>query len=182
MRFSDLRFLLALLLPLLTFYGVLRTPELAFFTTLIAWLGIALLDMLLPSHSPEPVAAGTAQGYFSWVLRLYVPLQLALIALGAWAVVQANWLTVLGVGFAVGYITGAQGITFAHELGHSKSKLDRLCAWVLMSSVCYGHFMVEHYRGHHPRAMARACIAFCRARCGAACAAAGSWKPCAFAR
>jgi alkane 1-monooxygenase len=23
---------------------------------------------------------------------------------------------------------------------------------VLMTSVCYGHFMVEHYRGHHPRA------------------------------
>ena len=21
-----------------------------------------------------------------------------------------------------------------------------------MTSVCYGHFMVEHYRGHHPRA------------------------------
>ena len=37
-------------------------------------------------------------------------------------------------------------------MGHSKSKLDRFCAWVLMTSVCYGHFMVEHYRGHHPRA------------------------------
>ncbi|NJS37017.1 MAG: hypothetical protein HC765_12410 [Brachymonas sp.] len=45
-----------------------------------------------------------------------------------------------------------RGITFAHELGHSKSKLDRLCGWLLMTSVCYGHFMVEHYRGHHPRA------------------------------
>ena len=79
-------------------------------------------------------------------------LQLALIALGGYAAVQADWPTVLGVAFSVGFITGSQGITFAHELGHSKSKLDRFCAWVLMSSVCYGHFMVEHYRGHHPRA------------------------------
>ena len=25
-----------------------------------------------------------------------------------------------------------------------------------MTSVCYGHFMVEHYRGHHPRAATQA--------------------------
>ena len=86
------------------------------------------------------------------ILRVFVLLQLALIGLGAYAAVQGDWLTVLGLAFAVGYVTGAQGITFAHELGHSKSKIDRFCGWVLMTSVCYGHFMVEHYRGHHPRA------------------------------
>jgi alkane 1-monooxygenase len=79
-------------------------------------------------------------------------LQMALIALGAYAAVQGNWWTVLGLAFSVGYVSGAQGITFAHELGHSKSKIDRFCGWLLMTSVCYGHFMVEHYRGHHPRA------------------------------
>ena len=52
----------------------------------------------------------------------------------------------------MGFITGSQGITFTHEMGHSKSKLDRFCAWVLMTSVCYGPLMVEQYRGHHPRA------------------------------
>jgi alkane 1-monooxygenase len=52
----------------------------------------------------------------------------------------------------VGGVTGSQGITFAHELGHSKSRLDRALGWLLMGSVLYAHFMVEHYRGHHPRA------------------------------
>jgi alkane 1-monooxygenase len=85
-------------------------------------------------------------------LRLYVPLQLALIAAGIYAAAHADWPVVLGIAFSVGFITGSQGITFAHELGHSKSKIDRFCAWVLMTTVCYGHFMVEHYRGHHPRA------------------------------
>ena len=79
-------------------------------------------------------------------------LQLALIALGGYAAVQADWPTVLGVAFSLGFVTDSQGITFAHELNHSKSKLDRFCAWVLMSSVCYAHFLVEHYRGHHQRA------------------------------
>ena len=122
--------------------------------TLAIWWGIALVDIVMPGgkHSPDAVAAGTRMTYFSVVLRLYVVLQLVLIAVGAHAAMRADWLTVLGMAFSVGFITGSQGITFAHELGHSKSKIDRFCGWVLMTSVCYGHFMVEHYRGHHPRA------------------------------
>ena len=34
------------------------------------------------------------QLYFAWLLRLYVPLQLVLIGIGAYAVVQADWLVV----------------------------------------------------------------------------------------
>jgi alkane 1-monooxygenase len=152
MRISDLRFLLALLLPLLTVFSLLFAPQNAFVSTLIVWWGIALLDMLLPKNSPDPVASEQSAGYFRWVLRLYVVLQMGLLLVGAYAAARSEWLVVLGVAFAVGYITGAQGITFAHELGHSKSKLDRFCGWLLMTTVCYGHFMVEHYRGHHPRA------------------------------
>ena len=154
MRLSDLRFLLAWLLPLLTIFSILRAPALAALWTLALWLAIALGDAWAPggNRSPGPVVSAASSGYFSWLLRGYVLLQLALIAVGAQAALQADWPTLLGIAFSVGFITGSQGITFAHELGHSKSKLDRLCAWVLMSSVGYGHFMVEHYRGHHPRA------------------------------
>ena len=61
-------------------------------------------------------------------------------------------LVALRFAFTLGFITGSQDIAFAHEMGHSKSKLDRFCAWVLMSSVYCGHLTAEHYRGHHPRA------------------------------
>ena len=152
MRFSDLRFLLALVMPLLAMAGILLTPQNALIHTLVFWWGMALLDIVLPKTSPAPADRAAASGYFAAVLRWYVPLQILLIALGAWAAARGEWLTVLGLGFGVGFITGAQGITFAHELGHSKSKFDRFCGWLLMTSVCYGHFMVEHYRGHHPRA------------------------------
>ena len=154
MRLSDTRFLLALALPSLTVVGLLVQPQLAWVYTLAIWGGIALLDAFLPNAQRTPAALpDTASlGYFSWVLRLFVPIQLCLIAVGAYAAAQGNWLVLLGLAFSVGFITGSQGITFAHELGHSKSKIDRLCGWVLMTSVCYGHFMVEHYRGHHPRA------------------------------
>lgn len=152
MRFSDLRFLLALILPLLTASSLLAAPRYAFVSTLIVWWCIALLDFLLPENSPGPISDDQAQAYFQWILRIFVFLQFALIGLGAYAAMRSDWLFVFGIGFAVGYITGAQGITFAHELGHSKAKFDRFCGWVLMTTVCYGHFMIEHYRGHHPRA------------------------------
>ena len=152
MRISDLRFLLALILPALSAFGLIVAPQNAFASTLIVWFSFAILETVLPKTSPDPVTDADAKGYFSWVLRLYVVLQMGLIALGAYAAAQSEWLVVLGVAFAVGYITGAQGITFAHELGHSKEKIDRFGGWALMTSVCYGHFMVEHYRGHHPRA------------------------------
>ncbi len=151
---SDFRFLIILALPINAIAGVLLMPHLSGPLTLAVWGSIVLLELFWPGgkSSPAAVATGTSMGYFSWILRLYVLLQLALIGLGAYAAVHSDWLTMLGVTFAVGYVTGAQGITLAHELGHSKSKIDRLGGWVLMTSVCYGHFMVEHYRGHHPRA------------------------------
>ena len=154
MRLSDLRFLLAWLLPLLAMATVLLSPATTALSTLALWWGIALLDALLPGgqRSPPPLGPAANPAYFRAVLRLYVPLQLALMAVGVYAALNADWPVVLGIAFSVGFITGSQGITFAHELGHSKSTIDRFCAWVLMSSVCYGHFMVEHYRGHHPRA------------------------------
>jgi alkane 1-monooxygenase len=52
---------------------------------------------------------------------------------------------------AVGTVTGGMGITIAHELGHRASLLDRVIAKALLVSVCYGHFFVEHVRGHHVR-------------------------------
>jgi alkane 1-monooxygenase len=152
MRFSDCRFLLVLVLPLMGMAGIADAPQNAFLSTLIVWGSFAFFEVVLPKSSPPPVSSNASLLYFRWLLRLYVPLQLVLIAVGAWAAVHAEWWVVLGVAFGVGYITGSQGITFAHELGHSKNKVDRFCAWLLMTTVCYGHFMVEHYRGHHPRA------------------------------
>ena len=154
MRLSDLRFLVAWLLPVLSIYSVTFLPSHAALWTVAIWLGIALIDAFMPGgkHSPAALTPYTRMTYFNVVLRMYVLLQMVLITAGAFAAMQADWPVVLGIAFSVGFITGSQGITFAHEMGHSKSKLDRFCAWVLMTSVCYGHFMVEHYRGHHPRA------------------------------
>lgn len=91
---------------------------------------------------------------FTWFERrllplVCVPVQYALLfwaipfglALdGAAAVV---WFTSLGE------IGGILAINVAHELIHRRSTLDRAAGGLLLSSVIYGGFKVEHVRGHH---------------------------------
>ena len=56
---------------------------------------------------------------------------------------------VLVIGISVGLYTGGIGITVAHELCHKREKLNRVLADLLLSSVAYTHFAIEHVRGHH---------------------------------
>lgn len=151
LRVSDVRFLAGLLLPWGLAFNLLAQPHQAGMGALTIWLAVILLDALWPGADRSPRAGGPGH-LLLWILRLYVPVQLALLAIGLWVTARADWPVVLGVAFAAGFVTGAQGITYAHELGHSRNKADRFLAWILMTTVNYPQFMVEHYRGHHPRA------------------------------
>lgn len=150
-RLSDARFLLVPLLPGLTLLNLLQHPGSVFWWAAGTWIFIAVVDTWWPGAQRSPAPAGP-QPWLRHLLRLFVPLQLALLIAGLQAAQHASWLEVAGMAFAVGFVTGGQGITFAHELGHSRRRFDRVLAWVLMASVNYSHFMVEHYRGHHARA------------------------------
>ena len=43
------------------------------------------------------------------------------------------------------------GIANAHELGHKTNSLERWLAKLVLAPSGYGHFVVEHNRGHHVR-------------------------------
>ena len=149
----DLRFVLGLLLPAATLFSVAERPAHAALGAFLVWAVIAAAEVL-PGlrRSPAPPAHA---GWLPWVLRGFVAVELAMLAAGLQAVAHADWTTVVGVALAVGFVTGAQGITFAHELGHSRHRADRALAWILMGCVNYAPFMVEHYRGHHRHAATR---------------------------
>jgi alkane 1-monooxygenase len=153
---SRYRFALAWTFPLLVIMGAWRSPGMAWVLATGYQVLLALLERVPAlQHSP---AAMTHTAWHRFCVRVHVPLQAALLAVGLWAASQITEPGAAGVfaavllGIATGTVTGGQGITFAHELGHSRSRLDRLLGWLLMGSVGYAHFMVEHYRGHHPRA------------------------------
>ncbi len=48
-------------------------------------------------------------------------------------------------------LASGTAINTGHELGHKKTKLERNLAKIVLSIPAYGHFMVEHNRGHHSK-------------------------------
>jgi len=156
-------FAAAWLLPLGVGAAALVTPWAAWGLMLGVQIALALLERV-PALQASPAAAPAAPA-FRWVLRAHVLWQAALLALGLAIATDPAHSTaaILALGLGVGGVAGSQGITFAHELGHARSRGDRALAWLLMGSVLYAHFMVEHYRGHHARAATRADPASARA-------------------
>ena len=105
------------------------------------------------SNPPESVVVQLDQDIFYRALVwTYVPLQWIGTVLGAWiAATQAlPWLGYIALVLTVGAINGI-GIGTAHELGHKKEALDRWLSKIALAPSAYGHFFVEHNRGHHKR-------------------------------
>jgi alkane 1-monooxygenase len=60
-----------------------------------------------------------------------------------------DWLGLVWLALSCGYVLGGIGIVLAHELGHRRALPDRVLARLLLLSVAYGHYAIEHNRGHH---------------------------------
>lgn len=151
----DARFLLALTSPFAPLVGYQLGAN--FYAFAVFFVAVPILDLAIgkraePSSAQE-LARLELSTLFRAILIAYVPMHLALIAWGAWIIGRGElsaWQA-LGLTLSVGLITGSQGITIAHELGHKRSRLERFLARVLLLTVSYGHFTVEHNRGHHVR-------------------------------
>jgi alkane 1-monooxygenase len=123
---------------------------------LFVYLVIPLLDVLLGVGAGNPpedrVAALEGNRWYRALVVLYVPLQFGVTVLGTW-IAATHVLTPLdwaGLLISVGGINGV-AINTAHELGHKPVRWERWLARVALAPVAYGHFYVEHNRGHHAR-------------------------------
>jgi len=153
--------LLGLVIPLLPFmaWGLVGLTGLGIFW----WTGPLLVFGLIPlldraggldlSNPPvEAEAQLEADHYYRWCTYLFLPLQLASFVVGGWLVTRGglSWVDSLGLTVTVGFVAGI-GIANAHELGHKKERSERRLARVVLAQSAYGHFYVEHNRGHHAR-------------------------------
>ncbi|WP_327118097.1 alkane 1-monooxygenase [Nocardia sp. NBC_01730] len=90
--------------------------------------------------------------YYRWCTYLFLPMQFAglFIAGYLWAGGELSLLDKLGLAVTLGFVSGI-GINAAHELGHRSEHLERWLAKIALAQSGYGHFFVEHNRGHHVR-------------------------------
>jgi alkane 1-monooxygenase len=150
---------LGLAVPLLPFgaHGLVeRTGSNVFW-----WLGPIWILLLVPlldtvfgtdeSNPPEwAVPQLEADRYYRWLIWLFLPLQYVSFLWAAWIVARSDlsgW-SQLGFALTVGTVAGI-GINTAHELGHKRDVLERRLSKVALAQTGYGHFYVEHNRGHH---------------------------------
>ena len=119
--------------------------------------------------------------YYRWITYWYLPIQYAgLFAVfaviaghnpGAWLIDlfgATDWFRANGapelllgelglstldkvaVAISIGCVGGI-GINTAHELGHKKESHERWLSKIALAQSFYGHFYIEHNRGHHVR-------------------------------
>ena len=149
----------ALVYPLFPFTGIaahaLTGSELWLLLPLVmSYFLVPLIDAVTGqdrSNPPEAVVPALEQDrYYRWLTYATVPMHFfTLIGCAWWAATQplSPWgFTALAV--TAGLASGL-GINTGHELGHKKSQLERVLARIVLAVPAYGHFAVEHNRGHH---------------------------------
>ena len=146
------------LLPFLAWDGATRTGLDIFWYAGPFWIliGIPIVDTLIGTDRGNPPEWAQPQladdRYYRILTYLYIPLQYAGFFWGAWMITRGglSLFAQIGLTLTVGAVGGI-GIANAHELGHKKDKLERWLAKVVLAQTGYGHFEIEHNRGHHAR-------------------------------
>ncbi len=88
--------------------------------------------------------------YYRFLTYAVVPLHfIALFVAAWWAGTQdLSWWAFIGLAVVAGMGSGL-GINTGHELGHKKPVFERNLAKIVLAVPVYGHFWIEHNRGHH---------------------------------
>ncbi|NBM14188.1 alkane 1-monooxygenase [Streptomyces sp. GC420] len=153
--------LLGLLVPLFPFvaWGLVAATGLGVFwwTGPIVLYGIIpIVDLTAGKDSANPPLSAVAwleqDRYYRWCTFLYLPLQYAGLVTGSWLLAHGGLSVVdkLGLTFSIGVVAGI-AINTAHELGHKKESVERWLSKIALAQTLYGHFFIEHNRGHHVR-------------------------------
>lgn len=136
------------------------------------WVGPILIYVLIPiadrffgpdgENPPDEVMEQLENDrYYRYLTYAFVPMQYLTLILACYFLTADNlgWLGVdgtlrgwdkIGLAISIGCVAGV-GINTAHELGHKKVDLERWMSRITLAQSAYGHFYIEHNRGHHVR-------------------------------
>ncbi|HUB73831.1 MAG TPA: alkane 1-monooxygenase [Solirubrobacteraceae bacterium] len=153
--------LLGLLIPTLPFlsWALVHASGLGvfwFYGPMLVFVIFPPLDLALgmdARNPPDGVIKWLEQDrYYRWCTYAYIPIQYAGLVFACWLWTHGHLSGVDKVGLAltVAMVSGI-AINTAHELGHKRASLERWLSRVALAQSGYGHFYIEHNRGHHVR-------------------------------
>src|SRR3712207_2407823 len=157
-RYAWLLGLLVPLLPLMA-WGLVSLTGLGvfwFWGPMFVFGVMPLLDTVIGkdnANPPDSVLKWLEQDrYYRWCTYVFIPLQYASLVLACWLWSTGDLGVVesLGLALTVGCVSGI-AINTAHELGHKRASVERWLSKVALAQTGYGHFFIEHNRGHHVR-------------------------------
>ena len=131
-----------------------QTPLTTLLPLVYFFICIPLLDFVIgedvSNPPPEIIELMEADRYYSRLLYMSVPLFWLGLLVPAWLVGTQDlpWWAMLAMAMGAGYSSGT-AITVGHELGHKLNRSDRVMAILANAVSGYGHFCIEHNRGHH---------------------------------
>ncbi|MGY2701271.1 fatty acid desaturase [Nocardioides sp. HB32] len=127
------------------------------------WIGPVVILGVVPaidlvagldrSNPPDDVIEALERDrYYRWITYLFLPIQYAGFVGAMWLIAGDDLSTFAKIGLAVSVgCIGGIGINTAHELGHKREENERWLSKVALAQSFYGHFYIEHNRGHHVR-------------------------------
>jgi len=157
--------LMGLVVPSLGFaaWGLVELTGLSLFWYLgpiVVFVVVPAVDLIAGldrSNPPDDVIEALENDkYYRWITYLFLPIQYAALVWACWMFTEPAWAPAMsvvdkvGLALTIGTIAGI-GINTAHELGHKKESHERWLAKIALAQSFYGHFYIEHNRGHHVR-------------------------------
>jgi len=152
---AALPYALGFLLPPLILWSAAAGGAWLWMPVLALYAGLPVADALArPKRlhpTPADVIALERNPWFRAVTWSWVPVHAALVWWSLDAATTSAWPAWALAGFivSIGSVGGAIGITFAHELVHRASRVERALGDVVLAVVTYPHFAIEHVHGHH---------------------------------
>ncbi|HEY6176116.1 MAG TPA: alkane 1-monooxygenase [Kofleriaceae bacterium] len=123
--------------------------------TLVVWyIVLPLVDLAIGSDANNPPESAVERLdrdlYYRILTYITVPVHYVILITAAWyaATRPLGVASFLGLTLSVGLVSGL-AINTGHELGHKKAVFERWLAKLVLAVVGYGHFYIEHNRGHH---------------------------------
>jgi alkane 1-monooxygenase len=153
--------LLGLIVPTLPFlaWGLVEATGLGvfwFYGPFLVFAVFPLLDLIVgldAANPPDDAIKWLEQDrYYRWCTYMYLPVQYAGLVFACWQWSSGKLSTVEDIGLALtmAMVSGV-AINTAHELGHKRASMERWLSKVALAQSGYGHFFIEHNRGHHVR-------------------------------